>query len=79
MSIALTEDGELNCGPHGPVYRYRRMTSLAGVIHLIIIGRGHDSDGTVCVVLEQFLGRFPGLDCLLICNIIHAEIAINTN
>lgn len=67
--VVLTENGEFNGGPHGPVYGYRRVVGLAGVIHLIIVRRGHDGNGTVSVVLEQLLARLPGLALILVCNI----------
>lgn len=45
------------------------MVGLAGVIHLIILRRGHDGNGTVSVVLEQLLG-VSGLPRILVCNIV---------
>lgn len=76
MSVALTEYGKCNGGPHRPVYGYCRVAGFAGVIHPIIVRRRHDGNGTVSVVLEQFL-RLPGLR-LLVCNIVRANREINT-
>lgn len=54
------------------------MVGLAGVVHLIIVRRGHDGNGTVRVVLEQLPGRLPGLGRLLVCNIVGAYRAMST-
>lgn len=77
-SVALTENGKCDGGPHRPVYGYRRVAGLAGVIHPIIVRRGHDGNRTVSVVLEQFLGRLPGLGRLFIYNIVRANREIST-
>lgn len=75
MSIVLTENRKRNSGPHRPIYRYCRVTGFAGVIHPIIVRRRHDGNGTVSVVLEQFL-RLSGF--LLVCNNVRAYREINS-
>lgn len=50
-SCILTENGQRGAGSHGSLDVYRRMLGLAGVDHLVVVGRRRYGDRTLRVVL----------------------------